>query len=77
MLDDDVRQLLESQGPWNIRVDKTLKIYIDNGTNFLEFEPQVEEYLGDAFMEWNVQRYKKLTLQGDPNDITSCNLSSL
>jgi hypothetical protein len=64
MFDDDVRQLLEAQGPWNIRVDKTLgKIYIDNGTNFLEFEPQVEEYMGYAHgIEWNVQRYKKLTI---------------
>lgn len=64
MFDDDVRQLLESQGPWNIRVDEILgQVYFDNGTNFLEFEPQVEEYLGHAHgIEWNVQRYKKITL---------------
>ena len=64
MFDDKVRQLLESQGPWNIRIDEILgKIYIDNGTNFLEFEPQVEEYMDSApGIEWNVQRYKKLTI---------------
>jgi hypothetical protein len=64
MFDDEVRQLLESQGPWNIRIDEILgKIYIDNGTNFLEFEPQVEESMDSApGIKWNVQRYKKLTI---------------
>lgn len=64
MFDDDVRQLLESQGPWNIRVDEILgQVYFNNGTISIGIQPEVEESIDSApGINWNVQRYKKITL---------------
>ncbi len=61
MFDDDVRQLLESQGPWNIRIDEILgKIYFNNGSVSVEIKPEVEEAMDSApGIKWNVEYYNK------------------
>jgi hypothetical protein len=61
MFDDEVRQLLESQGPWTIHIDEIAgKVCFNNGSVSVKIEPEVEEAMDSApGIKWNVEYYNK------------------